>query len=425
MGMAASQARLLFITARLHDVELRAQQLLAQKIALATQQDAAWSKYNEAIDASVVTANTINMSNGSGQTTIGTFNNLTSPTTFANAGGMRFGIVDTTGKDAALYLSPDHQKLYEQYKTSHPDGGDEDSFAIHMMGLSEKINKENIIAEEQRVYESKKSEELTKLAEDKETGIIPFLQKCYDDNEKAEKDAKWEVAHKDWEDKYADWTEEDDPKDPEPIKGKGEYAYEEYTVTGVYDTAFKNGLTKEQRAQYEPMIEKFSELARSLFTEENYENLVKEEAFDDNTYDYYCDMWQQIQELGGNTKAMNPNYMNNAEWLTNAVKNGSAQIWKFDSEGNKWGEEEFTFEPDSPSSSSSLSYTPTTEIDKEAQKKAEAEYEYTLKQIDNKEKKIDIELSKLETERNALTTEYDSVKKVIEDNVERTFGIFS
>ena len=42
-----------------------------------------------------------------------------------------------------------------------------------------------------------------------------------------------------------------------------------------------------------------------------------------------------------------------------------------------------------------------------------------------KDKKYDMELSKLETEREALKTEYDSVKKVISDNIERTFGIFS
>ena len=36
-----------------------------------------------------------------------------------------------------------------------------------------------------------------------------------------------------------------------------------------------------------------------------------------------------------------------------------------------------------------------------------------------------MELSKLETEREALKTEYDSVKKVVSDNIERTFGIFS
>ena len=57
--------------------------------------------------------------------------------------------------------------------------------------------------------------------------------------------------------------------------------------------------------------------------------------------------------------------------------------------------------------------------------KAEAKYEHDLKLIDKKDKQYDLSLSKLETERSALTTEYDSVKKVIEDNIERTFGIFS
>ena len=57
--------------------------------------------------------------------------------------------------------------------------------------------------------------------------------------------------------------------------------------------------------------------------------------------------------------------------------------------------------------------------------KAEAEYEHKLKQIDKKDEQFDLDLSKLETERTALTTEYDSIKKVIEDNIERTFGIFS
>ena len=79
----------------------------------------------------------------------------------------------------------------------------------------------------------------------------------------------------------------------------------------------------------------------------------------------------------------------------------------------------------SPSSDSSLSYTQETTIDKTALAKAEAEYEHSLKEIDQKDKKFDLSLSKLETERTALTTEYESVKKVIQDNIERTFGIFS
>ena len=55
----------------------------------------------------------------------------------------------------------------------------------------------------------------------------------------------------------------------------------------------------------------------------------------------------------------------------------------------------------------------------------EFQVEIIVKQIDKKDQKFDLDLSKLETERTALTTEYESVKKVIQDNVDRTFGIFS
>jgi thiamine biosynthesis lipoprotein ApbE len=86
---------------------------------------------------------------------------------------------------------------------------------------------------------------------------------------------------------------------------------------------------------------------------------------------------------------------------------------------------EVTFTGTSPSSDTSISYTTTSSIDKTAEAKAEAKYEHDLKEIDKKDKQYDLTLSKLESERTALTTEYESVKKVIEDNIDRTFGIFS
>jgi len=58
-------------------------------------------------------------------------------------------------------------------------------------------------------------------------------------------------------------------------------------------------------------------------------------------------------------------------------------------------------------------------------KKAEAEYEHELDIINRKDTKFDQDLSKLETERTSITTEVDSIKKVRDDNIERTFGIFS
>ena len=66
-----------------------------------------------------------------------------------------------------------------------------------------------------------------------------------------------------------------------------------------------------------------------------------------------------------------------------------------------------------------------TEADKLEFAKAEAEYNAKSLALKNKEKSIDNEISKLETERNALQTEYDSVKSVVKDNVEKSFNIFS
>ena len=54
MGMAASQARLLSLTSRLHDVELKAQNLMSQKIALATQKDELYQDYCDALDATTI-----------------------------------------------------------------------------------------------------------------------------------------------------------------------------------------------------------------------------------------------------------------------------------------------------------------------------------------------------------------------------------
>ena len=97
----------------------------------------------------------------------------------------------------------------------------------------------------------------------------------------------------------------------------------------------------------------------------------------------------------------------------------SVEIVNIDNIGNA------TITGTSVASDDRLAYTATTQIDKVAMAKAEAEYEHEMKVIDRKEQKIDLELKKIETERTAITKEYDSIKKVSDDNIDRTFGIFS
>ena len=58
-------------------------------------------------------------------------------------------------------------------------------------------------------------------------------------------------------------------------------------------------------------------------------------------------------------------------------------------------------------------------------KKAEAKYEADMKRIDLKDRKYDSDLAALESERNAIKQEMETLKTVSKDNVERTFKLFS
>lgn len=62
--------------------------------------------------------------------------------------------------------------------------------------------------------------------------------------------------------------------------------------------------------------------------------------------------------------------------------------------------------------------------DEKELKKAEAQYEADMNRINAKDARYDTELSQLETERNAIKTELETLMNVAKDNVDRTFKIF-
>ena len=57
--------------------------------------------------------------------------------------------------------------------------------------------------------------------------------------------------------------------------------------------------------------------------------------------------------------------------------------------------------------------------------RAEAEYNTKTASIQVKEKRLQNDLQQVETQQKACDTEIDSVKKVMEKNIERTFKVFS
>ena len=58
-------------------------------------------------------------------------------------------------------------------------------------------------------------------------------------------------------------------------------------------------------------------------------------------------------------------------------------------------------------------------------REAEAKYEQQTSSIQVKEKRLQNDLNQIETQQKACDTEIDSVKKVMEKNIERTFKVFS
>ena len=123
-------------------------------------------------------------------------------------------------------------------------------------------------------------------------------------------------------------------------------------------------------------------------------------------------------------KVLEDGLMNSPEWLQYALNNGTITLERVDftdptEEGT--GLADCTW--------NSIIWTSSTDITEEeneaAVAAAEVQYEQALRDIESKDKQYDNQLKILDTEHNALQTEYDSVKSVIEKTIERNLKLYS
>ena len=134
---------------------------------------------------------------------------------------------------------------------------------------------------------------------------------------------------------------------------------------------------------------------------------------------------------GGKTESGLPMYkvledglMNSSEWLQSALNNGTITLERVDftdptEEGTGLADCTWT----------SIIWTSSSDITEEENEAAitaaEVQYEQALRDIEAKDKQYDNQLKILDTEHNALQTEYDSVKSVIEKTIERNLKLYS
>lgn len=154
----------------------------------------------------------------------------------------------------------------------------------------------------------------------------------------------------------------------------------------------------------------------------------------DEKYQWYVNLWYRMG--GGERTAqgkvdnsgyqeIDENLINNAEWLEFCFEHGvlTLEQAQFNEKGSA------TYPGMGQYDWVSTVYTNSSDIisqeDEVAIAIAEVKYKNRITEIENEDKKFDQDLKKLDTEHTALQTEYDSIKEVINKNVERSFKAFS
>ncbi len=107
------------------------------------------------------------------------------------------------------------------------------------------------------------------------------------------------------------------------------------------------------------------------------------------------------------------NYLSKKDVLQNLLMNGLMNVIKSDEISNN---EFATSMPED----TNFEWVLDTSDDAAAQ----TEYEMEQARVSREDNRLDLEMDQLETQHNALMKEYDSIKDVINNNIERTFKLF-
>lgn len=349
MGMSASQARYLGLTARRNNNEFQAQQINHQRLNLAQKTEDINKVYSEKMGNTTLQFTAIDSSNENSKfkTTL-TYSIITSSDPL---NGLNMRIVDKNGNVIIPSLDETYDKkynkIYEDYETERKrscfTGTNSEGTSILFTGS-------NFISK----YMSGLSSDVTSVVADKNGAAIS------NDNLKK--------------------------------------IIQNMTAADFYDYWKKNNL--------------------------QYTGAATGKTFDptkvtDNSATAAADRDSALGEIEGekNNKFFVDEKCNDANYLEEKIRNGEWILQKVSTSESNNGEWIDTMWQ----AHSSIIDAYDTADDAAAQ----AEYEVALSKVQREDKQLELELKQLDTEHNALQTEIDSVKKVIEKNVEGSFKTFA
>ena len=474
MGMAASQARLLSITARLTNNENSGQSVSYSKQRLADQTQQITNEYNEALDATKLTVLTgfngaqanyedisyklmtgLQMAENTKQYIVtdtkgkvlvteniakafkksnGNYNQFLA-SLGANEGGP-YSQADITAqktytdiKDRTKQQENAEQQIHEAWDKYFESVGINKFMPEHDLGISwnETVAQGGDINNPDD-YNIGDGYAGFKRAKTDENGNIIYKQKQKVDNNGNK------VT-----DENGDPVMVDDLDNPEyELDQNGNF---------IYDPINYEGTTAEQRELYDyamALTEAYLRVGTGdngvKFKKEFDIDLTKSTSTSDNAsaLKYYRNLFTKMQSSGYFTYTQTP-----------ATANEDPEHFKYTSKGTGTAgnvaksplDDNTVFESALRDGSLRLEYYSSTDkafksttisednciqevADERAIAKAEAKYTQDMADLENKDKKLDLELKKLDTEHSALQTEYESVKNVVSKNVEASFKTF-
>lgn len=374
MGMAASQARLLSITARMTDNENSGQDISSAKIQLADKMDQLNKDYLAALDATKLTVLTGFNDSNEVYTDI-SYNLMTGFQTVA--AGKQYVVTD---KDGKVLIS---KKMAEAYESGN---GDLNKF-LAALGYSQA----NI--------------DITKNttgAEDEDVDKLLTKQKIHDawDQYLTSVGLEFEDKEHGLEFGYTSL-------------GAGAFnGFATYTYNGETYPLNYSGTTTEQREKYDYAIS----LTEAYYGDSDSANTLKTAANPENAeyIQYLKNIFQRIQQTGYYTETDESKTLKDNAWFEQQLRKGELLL-------------EYYSVTDKKFISTSIDEDANIhEVDDDREiALVEQQYKIDMAEAERKDNIFDMRLRQLDTEHNALQTEYDTVKSVIDKNVEKTFNTFS
>ena len=218
---------------------------------------------------------------------------------------------------------------------------------------------------------------------------------------------------------YGDWVDKNDPKKGRTNNPAGPTTAIDTSEGGItYDLTFKipNSLEDKDlpyRANFqvvkdiylsEKMIEKYGAPKYTWIDKNNPDENAEKKAA------WYTNLFNRINE--GGYQALETGLAHSAEWIKFALESGLVSMEQVDVK-KQWVSTMY----------SNCSNITESQVDVDITV-AEAEYNKTMNEIEAKDKRYDIELKNIDTEHQSLQTEYETIKSVIDKNVERNFKMF-